>query len=76
MPSVLCDVARMIPVGTRIQQLRQRRNLTREGLADELGIHRQTVWRWETGQTQVEANDVPRIAKALGVTVNALYRDR
>lgn len=61
-------------VGARIQELRERRKMSRAALAALLGVHRQTVYRWEIGQGRVDMNDAAEIATALGVTVPTLFR--
>lgn len=48
--------------------------MSRAALAALLGVHRQTVYRWEIGQGRVDMNDAAEIATALGVTVPTLFR--
>ena len=35
--------------GEKIREARKKRGLTQQQLADELGVHRVTVVRWESG---------------------------
>lgn len=36
----------------KIQRLRKARGLSQEGLADEMGVSRQSVSKWESGVSQ------------------------
>jgi DNA-binding XRE family transcriptional regulator len=53
---------------------RRRREVckTQEGLAMEVGVQRSTVARWESGDTTPSLWARPRIANALGVTLDVL----
>ena len=53
---------------------RRRREVckTQEGLAMEVGVQRSTVTRWEAGDTTPSLWARPRIANALGVTLDQL----
>jgi DNA-binding XRE family transcriptional regulator len=53
---------------------RRRREVckTQEGLAIEVGVQRSTVARWESGDTTPSLWARPRIANALGVTLDLL----
>ena len=56
-------------VGARIKLLRQHRGITQEELADAIGgVSRSAVALWETNRGG-EANNLPRIAEVLGVSV-------
>ena len=48
-------------------QLRQRRDMSQQDLADLLGIHRTQLCRWERGKRRVCLDDLQRWAHALGV---------
>lgn len=51
--------------GNRIMARRKQLGLSREALAQMLGKTRMTVWRVETGTTQIPADKLPMWAKAL-----------
>ena len=54
------------------EQLRRRRKelgLSREELADKLGVNQCTVSDYETGQVELTLPKLVRIADALGVTI-------
>jgi transcriptional regulator with XRE-family HTH domain len=56
-------------VGARIRLLRNKRGLTQQELADEIGVSRSAVALWETDRGG-EAQHLPRIAEALGVSID------
>jgi transcriptional regulator with XRE-family HTH domain len=73
--SALTDVFSMMnpgsedSVGARIRLLRQHRGMTQEEFAKALGgVSRSSVALWETNRGG-EANQLPRIAEVLGVSV-------
>ena len=39
----------LVKIGAFLQTLRKEKNLTQEQLAEQLGVSRRTVSRWETG---------------------------
>ena len=58
-----------LSLGKKLLDLRKKAGLSQEDVADKLGVSRQTVSKWETGQT------VPELAKAklLGQLYNISY---
>jgi transcriptional regulator with XRE-family HTH domain len=60
--------------GEKLQQLRKERGLTQEELAEQLGVSRQAVARWETTGIYPEMDNLIRLSDCLGVTVDALVR--
>ena len=40
----------MATFGTRLKELREEARLTQEQLAEEIGVKKNTVYRWETGE--------------------------
>lgn len=44
--------------GKRLEQLRKAKGLSRPQLGRMLGVHRNTVYYWETGQTEVDARRI------------------
>jgi transcriptional regulator with XRE-family HTH domain len=59
-------------LGSRIEQLRTERGWSLDELADRLGVSRQAVWYWETGQRMPRAALFGQLARALGVTEHEL----
>ena len=50
-----------------IKHLRKLRGISQERLAEEIGVSRQTVYRWESGHAVPSQEDVENICHALGV---------
>lgn len=53
--------------GKRIEQLRKRRSLTLEQVANRLGVSKPTVWAWEKGKARPIEERLPALAEVLGV---------
>lgn len=58
--------------GSNIQATRQAARLTQEQLAETVGVSRQTVAKWESGETSPDLEHAAALADALGCTVDAL----
>lgn len=59
-------------LGEKIASARKEEGMTQEMLAEQLGVTRQAVSRWETGLSVPDAGMLVRIAGALDTTVNDL----
>ena len=59
-------------LGEKIASARKEKGITQEMLAEQLGVTRQAVARWETGLSVPDAGMLVRIAGALDTTVNDL----
>ena len=59
-------------LGERIRAARQAAGLSQEKLAERLGLTRQAVTKWETGQSAPSTENLLRLAEVLGVPVTAL----
>ena len=53
-------------------QLRKLRNLTQEDIAGQVGVSRQTVAKWEAGETLPDLEKSRVLADALGVSLDDL----
>lgn len=51
---------------------REARNMTQGELSDILGVDRTTVTKWETGDALPRADMLPRVASALGCSMDDL----
>lgn len=56
----------------RIRELRRRKNLSQEILAEKVGVSRQAIGLWESGRTCPTNKNLPLIAKALEVPMEEL----
>lgn len=56
----------------RIYQLRRQRNMTQQDLADQLGVSRQAVSRWEMGTAKPEIENLTAMTRIFGITVDEL----
>lgn len=63
-------------MGTRIAQLRKEQNLTQQQLADELGLSQQIVASYEIGRRRIAVSTLPKLARTLGVSVEALIGEQ
>ena len=59
-------------IGERITALRKEKNISQTELAKRLNVSRQAVSKWETGQTQPEADRIPRICAVFSVSADEL----
>ena len=53
-----------------IQILRKKRNLTQEALAELVGVTRQTIAKWESGESTPDLAMAGRLSSALDVTLD------
>ncbi len=56
-------------IGERIQKLRTGKGYTQEYIANELGISRQAVHKWEKNETRPDTDNLILLAEILGTTV-------
>lgn len=60
-------------IGNQIKQLRRRRNVTQEALAQHLGVTAQAVSKWERGAATPDIAMLPDISAYFGVTIDELF---
>jgi transcriptional regulator with XRE-family HTH domain len=58
----------------RLRELRRRRVLTLEELAEKAGVGRNTIWRLEHGVMGAQPRTIRKIAKALNVEPEELVK--
>ena len=61
--------------GKRIRDARQNEGLSREQLGEQLGVSLQTVDAWETGKSVPDSAHLPALAKALDLSLDALFAE-
>lgn len=59
-------------IGKKIQTLRARNGLSQEGLAELLGVSRQSVSKWELDQTQPDVEKVVQLSRLFRVRTDSL----
>ena len=59
----------------KLIQLRKRKGLSQEELADKLGVSRQAISRWETGTVLPDADNLLRISELFDVSIDCLLHD-
>lgn len=59
-------------MGARIAEYRKASTITQVQLADTMAVSQQTVASWEVGRRGVPVSVLPALARALGVSVEAL----
>lgn len=59
----------------KLIQLRREKGYSQEQLADLLGVSRQSVSKWEAGQSTPELAKLLTLADLFGVTLDALIRE-
>lgn len=59
-------------IGEKLPILRKRCGLSQEDLANELDVSRQSVYKWETSESQPDIAKIQKMAKILGVSFDYL----
>lgn len=59
-------------IGNKIQELRKQQNLSQEQLAEKVGVARQTISKWELGETAPDISQAKELSKALKVSIDEL----
>ena len=62
-------------MGSKLAQARRKNNLTQEQLAEQLGVTRQAVSRWESDTAYPETDKIVRMSQLLGVSCDWLLRE-
>ena len=62
----------MPAIGERLKELRKASGVTQTALADALGVHPQTVSKWERGVSEPDISQLGDLAAALGVPLETL----
>lgn len=61
-----------VKIGQFIAQMRKKKEMTQQQLADELHISNKTVSKWETGKGMPEVSLMMPLCETLGISVNEL----
>lgn len=70
----MTDQAHALVIAKRLVALRKKSGLSQEGLADLLGVSRQAVSKWETGQALPETEKLMKLARVYSISLDALLK--
>ncbi len=59
----------------KLMQLRKARGLSQEALAEQLGVSRQAISRWELGETTPDLANLKQLSELYGVSADYLLHD-
>ena len=59
----------------RIHELRKKNNMSQEQLAEKIGVARQTISKWELGETAPDIKQAYELSKIFNVTLDELLGD-
>ena len=59
-------------ISEKIQILRKKKGLSQENLANMLGLSRQTVFKWEAGESTPDIDNIKKLAEIFGVSFDLL----
>ena len=59
----------------KIIMLRKNKNLSQEDLGNELGVERQTISKWELGETTPEMDKLIKMSEIFEITLDDLIKD-
>lgn len=62
-------------IGNKIVELRKKENLTQEQLAEKVGVSRQTISKWELGETSPDIKQAKNLADIFKIDINELVGD-
>ena len=60
---------------SKMIKLRKHKGFTQETFAAEIGVSRQSVYKWESGQSYPEVEKRLKVARTFGVTVDDMLSD-
>lgn len=59
-------------LGENILKLRKENNLSQEGLAEKVGVTRQTISNWELGETEPTPKQLKTLSKIFNISIDTL----
>ena len=59
-------------IGNKIMELRKKNGLSQEELAEKIGVARQTISKWELGETSPDLNQAKELSKVFNVSLDEL----
>lgn len=64
-----------LPIAARLRSARKNADMAQQDVADHLGIRRENVTQWESGDRTPNASNLRKLASVLGVSVDWLLGD-
>ena len=65
----------LMKLSDKIYHCRKKAGLSQEALAEKIGVSRQAISKWETGEAAPEISKLPLLARTFGVTADWLLDD-
>lgn len=62
--------------GKKLQKLRKKNNYSQEELAELIGVARQTISKWELGETSPDLKQATILSKTLNVSLEKLINNK
>lgn len=62
--------------GKKMQELRKKNNLSQEDLAEKVGVARQTISKWELGETSPDLKQANILSEVFGVSIDSLLNNK
>lgn len=62
--------------GKKMQELRKKNNLSQEDLAEKVGVARQTISKWELGETSPDLKQANILSEIFNVSIDSLLNDK
>ena len=59
-------------IGNKILELRKKNNLSQEKLAEQVGVARQTISKWELGETSPDLKQSKKISEIFNISLDEL----
>lgn len=62
-------------ISTKIEKLRKRKGISQEEFANEIGVSRQAVFKWESGENTPDIEKIKKIVLFFNISFDALLND-
>ena len=62
-------------IGNKIHQLRKISGMTQEQLSEKLNVSRQTISKWESGNTSPDLESIVKVSKIFHVSLDDLLTE-
>ena len=69
---MLSERDEFMEIGNKILELRKKNNITQEELAEKVGVSRQTISKWELGETAPDLKQSKELSKIFNVSLDEL----